>query len=152
MSEAASISTKNLDQMMRALKGPIPTVRIGVLGKQNGRSNSNKTNAEIGVKHEFGLEGMPVRSFLRVPISDNLQKYLDQAGLNNRQVFLQTVRQGSFIVLLQKIGVVAESIVSDAFDTSGFGKWKTSNMARKKVKQTLVETQQLRNSISSEVK
>lgn len=146
------LNTKNLEQFLKALKGKLPSVHVGILGAKNSREKGQKTNAEIGAKHEFGLDGMPVRSFLRVPIQDNLQKYLDEAGLNNNKVLAQSVKQGNILMLLQKIGVVAEAIVSDAFDTGGFGRWKASNMNRKKVKQTLVETQQLRNSITSEVK
>ena len=50
------------------------------------------------------------------------------------------------------MGAVGESIVQDAFSTGGFGKWKPSRMENKQTKQTLVETQQLRNSITSDVK
>jgi hypothetical protein len=50
------------------------------------------------------------------------------------------------------IGETAEKIIQDGFTSCGFGKWKPSDMTHKKVAMTLVETQQLMESISSEVK
>lgn len=56
--------------------------------------------------------------------------------------------------IMRQIGVTAEGIVLEAFDSNGFGKWAPLNpatLAAKKNHQTLVETQQLRNAILHEV-
>lgn len=148
-----------LNDLLRALGvAEIPQAKVGVLGGKDARAGGN-SNASIGMKHEFGevvefggkTFKLPVRSFLRIPIIENMQKYLENAGLND-SVVKDAIKSKSMIDFVKKIGLVGEQIVSDAFSSSGFGRWKPSNMAFKKNHQTLVETQQLRNSITSEVK
>ena len=163
--ESIKLSTKNLDQFVKALKGKMPVARVGILQNTTSRtatqtqnksgkfeSKGNQTNAEIGIAHEFGTEKLPIRSFLRVPLADNLQTYLEKSGAFNKSTLRTVVKEGSVREWVQKIAITAEAVIADAFDTGGFGKWKPSDMKHKKVHQTLVETQQLRNSITSEVK
>lgn len=145
------LNTKNLEKLLKALKGKLPTARVGILG-DSGRSGGKATNAEIGAHHEFGTTKLPQRSFLRIPIQDNLDKVLKASGAFDKDVVRQIITQGSVVPFLKKVAIVAEGIVADAFATGGFGKWKPSDMRRKTNAQTLVETAQLRNSITSEVK
>lgn len=150
MSETVELDTKKLDQLIKAFK-VIPEGKIGVLGSKNGRKDDG-SNATIGAKHEFGQDGMPQRSFLRMPLTENLGEYLENSGTFNEEVLKQVIKEGSIVKWVKEIMIVCEHVVADAFETSGFGKWKLSNMKYKKNHQTLVETQQLRNSITSEVK
>ncbi len=143
---------KGLKNFIAAFKGKIPTARVGILGGKTLRKSEGPTNAEIGLKHEFGKAGMPVRSFLRVPIIEHLQQYLDQSGAFNQDALEKVIAEKSIKNWMSKIALVAEKVVLEGFQTGGFGKWKPSLMAHKKVKMTLVETQQLRNSITSDVK
>ncbi len=151
MSDTIEFKDMGLKNLIKMMKGPLPMAKVGILGDKTKRSDGALSNAEIGAKHEFGDDGMPVRSFLRIPISENLQSYLDKSGALDKTVFEKAIKSGNFEEFIGKVGVVAETIVLDAFDSRGFGRWKESNMKFKKVKQTLVETQQLRNSITSEV-
>lgn len=149
------MNTQPLDKLLKILKENTLSTRVGILGAKNQRSSGAMTsNAEIGVKHEFGdpLQHLPIRSFLRVPITTKLQKYLEEAGAFEKRTINKIIAQGSLEMFLKKLGAICEQIVADAFATGGFGKWKPSNMSLKKNHQTLVETQQLRNSITSEVK
>jgi hypothetical protein len=142
-----------LQRILKAIKGKPPVARVGILGNHAAREdNKGPNNATIGAWHEFGTADLPVRSFLRVPISDNLQSQLEKSGAFTPDALAKVVKQKSLRPWVEKMAVLAEGIVADAFDTGGFGKWKPSDMRYKKVKQTLVETQQLRNSITSEVK
>lgn len=155
--EDMQYDTKILDKLAKTFRGKLPSVKVGILGDTNNRTGEEhgpqlETNASIGAKHEFGEDGMPVRSFLRVPISDNLQKYLENSGAFDQALADKVAKEGGIWLWMEIVGKIAETIVADAFDSGGFGKWKPSNMKFKKVQQTLVETQQLRNSISSEVK
>lgn len=151
-SQTIELNTKGLDQLLKSFRNP-PSIRIGILGTKTNRSGKGATtNATVGAAHEFGTEKLPVRSFLRIPLTDQLDNYLEKAGAFDETVLKDVVRSGSLVEFAKKIATVAERVVLDAFDTSGFGKWQPSNMAHKKVQQTLVETQQLRNSITSEVK
>jgi len=151
------MNVKGLDNLIKALKEKPPTARVGVLGNKAPRIPSEDSgqipnNAEVGVVHEFGNSEHPQRSFLRIPISENLQDYMEKSGALDKETTNEVVKNGSVVPWLKKIAVLAEGIVLDAFDSGGFGKWKPSNMKFKKNQQTLVETQQLRNSITSEVK
>lgn len=148
---------KNLDKLIKALKGKVPVAKVGILGSHAVRTAEEKkemgpNNAEVGATHEFGTSKLPQRSFLRVPITENLQKYLEKSGALDKNVILQAIKDNSLFTFVKKLGAIGEAISLDSFDSGGFGKWKPSNMEFKKNKQTLVETQQLRNSISSEVK
>lgn len=147
------LNVKGLDQLIKALGSKQPIAKVGILGGKNARSTAGvNSNAQIGAWHEFGTTKTPQRSFLRAPISENLQKEMEAAGALDKDVLAEVIARGSVVPWLKKVAVMAEGIVADAFDTGGFGKWKPSNMTRKQNHQTLVETQQLRNSITSEVK
>lgn len=142
-----------MDSFIESLKD-IPVIRVGILGnKSKASKRSTASNASIGVKHEFGQDGMPQRSFLRMPLIERLQPELEfKTGLLTEASIKQVVKERSLKSWMLKIAIVCEAVIADAFDTGGFGKWRPSNMKFKKNKQTLVETQQLRNSITSEVK
>lgn len=157
-----TLEVKGLDALIKVLKSKVPETKVGILGQKASRGISfpknpktkvpNLNNAEVGAFHEFGTSKVPQRSFLRVPIAENLDKRMESSGFLTKEVFEETLKSGTIVPYMKKLGILCEGIVREAFDTSGFGKWKPSNMDQKKVKQTLVETQQLRNSITSEVK
>lgn len=156
MSDTVEYNAKGLKQLLKALKDKMPVARVGVLSSKDSRAAvtkgySGETNAEIGAKHEFGTDGMPVRSFLRVPIAEHLQQYLEKAGAFDEDAVKRVIAEGSLVPWVEKVGLVGEDIVQEAFDTGGFGQWKPSNMKYKHNQQTLVETTQLRKSIASEV-
>lgn len=149
----ADFSTKGLDQILKALKGKQPYARIGILGTSAGRTGGS-SNAQIGAAHEYGTSSLPMRSFLRMPLTDNLDKRLASAGAFNKDALNRLVKEGSMVAWVEKLAILAEAIVGEAFDSGGFGKWAALNpktMASKKVKQILLETGQLRSSITSEV-
>lgn len=155
MSDDTTLNVDGLDKLIRALKKEPPKTRVGVLGSKTVRTSqegASPSNAEIGAAHEFGTTTLPQRSFLRIPISENLQKYMEKSGAFTKEAIQQVLADGSLVPYMKKVATIAEAIVAEAFNTGGFGKWKPSKMDSKKVKQTLVETQQLRNSITSEVK
>lgn len=141
---------KALQKLIDALKNDGSEARVGILGRTNARNDAGETNATIGARHEFGL-GVPQRSFLRMPIEVRLQKEIKSSGLITPKSIKEIIETGTLRPMLQKIAIVGERCVLLAFDSGGFGKWKPSNMENKKVHMTLVETQQLRNSITSEV-
>lgn len=155
--EAFTLNTKNLDAVLKALKENMSRARVGILGDKTNRTSGGKqapTNATIGAYHEFGTDKMPQRSFLRVPIAENLQKNLESSGAFGKDEMMQVAKSGTMLPWLLKISAIAEKIVGDAFDTGGFGKWpkwKTKGYENN-TGMLLVDTQQLRNSITSEVK
>ena len=144
------LNTKGLDQMIKALTKNIPTIKVGVMGDKEDRAQG-KTNSLVGAAHEYGTSRLPRRSFLRVPLTNFLNKEVEKAGGFDKDMFAEVVRKGSILPWMKKIAIMAEKIVLGAFNSAGYGAWKPSNMKYKKTKQTLVETQQLVKSIGSEV-
>ena len=157
--DETTLDTKLLEALVRTLNATPREVRVGILGNTNARKGGAGSNAEIGAKHEFGevveLNGhqykLPVRSFLRMPLTLKLHEYMAKNPRFTEDGLKQVLHDENLDMWFQQLGIMAEAIVLEAFQTRGFGQWKPSNMKFKTVKQTLVETQQLRNSITSEV-
>ena len=157
--EQPTINVKGLDQLLKALKAKPPTARIGILSGSAPRTSAeakNPSNAEIGAVHEFGSikRNIPSRSFLRVPLTELLNKRLESSGALDKDVMAAVIKSGTVTPWLTRIMVIAEGIVSDAFDSGGFGKWKKWKDPgyQNNTGMLLVDTQQLRNSITTEVK
>lgn len=146
------VNTKALDSLLLALQDSKVTGRLGVLAGKTQRQSDQVTNATIGAAHEYGTSKLPMRSFLRMPLAEMLPKKVQSAGLLDEEVILQVILRQSTLPWLKLVMVQAEACVLEAFDTGGFGKWPESDMTNKKNHQTLVETQQLRNSITWDVK
>lgn len=147
-----SLNKKGLNNFLRMLDAEkLPMAKVGVLGRTDTRKDQS-TNAEIGLRHEFGTDKLPMRSFLRMPLTENFQKYVNKSkGFFDEKLLEKLANEQSLEGLVRILGTIGESIVIDGFDTGGFGRWKPSNMKYKKVQQTLIESQQLRDSITHEV-
>jgi phage gpG-like protein len=123
-------------------------VQVGIFSS-SARIDSDLTNGDIGAVHEFGSmsQHIPQRSFLRMPLTTRLK---DNVSSNWGEIIL---RQG-FNSALRKLGVMGENTVQKAFATGGFGIWpklKPATIARKRSSAILIDTAQLRRSISSRV-
>lgn len=145
-------NVKGLEQLLKALKAKPPVARVGIIGDNNARRDG-PTNAEVGAAHEFGTSKLPQRSFLRVPVSENLEKEMESAQLFDKDALAEVLKQGSVIPWMNRVAISAEACIADAFNTGGNGKWPawknpdyTNNAG-----QLLVDTTQLRNSILSDV-
>ena len=134
---------KNIWKMKRITKKNFVDLLVGSM-----EAGMSQSNATIGMKHEFGID-VPQRSFLRMPLTEQMQKYVNNKNAFDKEALLKVVKDKSIVPWLKKLGIIAENIVGDAFHTRGFGKWPVSAMFRKTNHQTLVETTQLRESITS---
>jgi len=140
-----------LEKIMRAFKDSKgPSVAIGIMGSST--RSDGQSNAVVGAAHEFGTSRLPKRSFLREPITENLDKKLYAGGKFSDAEMKQVIREAGLKAWLNRIAILSEQVVQEAFDTAFGGRWKRSNMKYKKNHQTLVESQQLRNAITSEVR
>lgn len=147
------LENRNLRQVMKALK-TMPVAKIGILadsGKNPRKGEDAPNNATVGAAHEYGTSRLPVRSFLRQPLSENLERFLEASDAFSKQALAEVVRLGTMRPWMEKMAIVAEEVVAGAFDTGGYGQWQPSDMTNKTNYQTLVETTQLRDSITSEV-
>lgn len=154
--EDTKLDMKGLEKFIKALKeSPNVEGRIGVLGDKANRSKSDSaglSNADVGAKHEFGV-GVPKRSWLREPITDHLANDLKKSGALEKDVMAQVIKTGSVIPWLKKVMIVAEGVVQEAFASGGYGKWAPWRPGyQSNTGMILVDTTQLRDSITSEVK
>lgn len=158
-----TINVKGLDSLLKALKGKQPLARVGVMAKnhyaqlepEQKQPSHIPTNDEVGAAHEYGApaRGLPQRSFLRVPISDKLQKYMESSGALDKDVMNDVLKLGSVLPWMKKIAALANQIVFDAFDSGGFGawpKWKNPSYTNN-AGMLLVDSTQLRGAIIHEV-
>lgn len=147
-----TLDVKGLEQILKALKAKPPVARIGILGGGARFGQKATTNAEVGAAHEFGTSKLPQRSFLRVPISENLQKRMEATQALDKDTLKEVIQSGSVLGWITKVAIIAENIVLDAFDSNGFGKWPSWKSGyTNNTGQILVDTQQLRNSITYDV-
>lgn len=150
-SKAIDLRIEPLEKLLKALKKG-GTIKVGILGDKDARKHGGGSNATIGLKHEFGLDGMPERSFLRMPIGSHLQRFLDKKGLFDKDALDKVFKKSSITPWLKKIGLAAEECIQDAFETGGFGQWAPwKGSYKSKTGQILVDTTDLRDSISSQV-
>jgi len=145
------LNLEGFNKFVKALQSTAK-VKVGVLAAENNRIGSGPTNAEIGAKHEFGIDGMPMRSFLRAPLTNNLGKSLEKYGQFNEDLLNLVVESKSISPWLKLIGVIGEKVVKDAFAQQGPGwePWRIPGYSSK-IGMILQDSQQLVKSISSEV-
>lgn len=151
-----TLNLDGLDALARALRRDPPQIRVGILGAGGARSDG-RTNAQVGVNHEFGAPraNLPRRSFLREPLADRMPEALEASGAFDKDSLAHVLRERSLLTWARKVAALAEAVVLGAFDSGGYGKWaplKPATLRRKRNAQILVETQQLRNSVATEVK
>lgn len=152
--DAYTLNIRGLNQILKALKVRPPVARVGILGDKNSRTGKSNSNATVGAAHEFGTSKMPRRSFLREPLTDHLNSEIESSGALDKDVLAQVIKEGTTLPWIKKIALLAEKVVLEGFSTGGYGKWapwKTPGYVSN-TGQILVDTQQLRNSITSEVK
>lgn len=145
------MDTKGLDKFIAAFK-TAPKIKIGILSAGR-RHDSDLTNADIGAKHEFGDEGVPMRSFLRVPISDHLAKFIEKSDMFDKDVLSKVVAERDLKPWMEKLAILSQSVVMEAFASEGFGKWPQWQTPgyNNKTGMLLQDTLQLRDSITYEI-
>ncbi len=121
-------------------------------GHKKGKKDSPVSNAEIGLVHEKGskAKNLPRRSWLEVPLQDHLNEVFKNMGAEVLMDMLVNQPKKAF----QNLGFACEQIILKGFETGGFGKWKAlkaSTITRKGSDRILVDTAQLKKSVTSEV-
>ena len=167
------VNSDALEDLQATLMSKFVT-RVGILGSKVSRNTtittkqgfhkagkvaSPKTNAEIGLLHEKGslTQHIPRRSFLEMPL------IMHSEGLKSIKESLVPVfsttdsigkRKSMWRQAYVKLGMLAENIVQTAFESRGFGQWapdSAGTIKRKHSDQPLIDTAQLRRSITSDV-
>jgi phage gpG-like protein len=142
---------KQLEGIEKAIKEKIYT-KVGILGNKPRNDEESEeviTNAEIGIIHEFGSikRNIPPRSFLRMPVQTKAKQIKKQL-LKNKKKYEKSIASGDISKLFEDLGIAAEVVIQEAFETGGFGKWQELKHREGTI---LVDTSQLRGSITSKV-
>lgn len=179
--EQAAKVEANLDGLNKLLKGLNSQyfVRIGIIGSKAGAQHKGTelTNAKLGSIHEQpNNDGkkIPKRSFLEMPLKLKLNFKENEATMKEiKKGFWKAFFTGAFNKnaaqqFYAQLGAKALDIVIGAFETNGYGNWKSWSKAyerrrinkvkgKKKREQfwlnhnILTDTGQLRRSISFKV-
>lgn len=127
-----------------------PKVYIGIPSSNNARQGASN-NATIAAVHEMGApsRGIPARPFLIPTMERNAEKYTTLMAQGFRNA-LQDKEKAAEVY--EKIGLVASSDVKDYIVSGQFVPLKQSTIDRKGSSKPLLDTGEMRNSISYEVK
>jgi phage gpG-like protein len=113
------------DEMLENIISVLNTkeaVKIGVLGKSQGRSGPGPSNVELAVTHEFGKGIVPRRSFLRLTANtahDKFQSFID-ASANG---IFKAITENRWHEILELFGAKWTEYVHDTFEAQGYGTW-----------------------------
>ena len=140
-----------LEKLIEGLEGDY-SIDVGVFSEA--KTPDGKQVAEYGAYNEFGSivvkDRPPKRSFIRMPIEQKQDK-IETYVAGKAQGHLET---GDVKAIFQDIGIAAESVIQEAFDTQGFGAWKPdadSTVARKGSSAPLIDDGTLRKAVTSRV-
>ena len=123
-------------------------VKAGILAKDGSNNHSEGiTVFQIGMIHEFGApeKNIPRRSFIRVPIENNIKDITKLIENNHKLVSENSM---SAKVALDRIGLKAQNTIKKSFRDND---WKANSRAtvkRKGSSRPLIDTGQLIGSIS----
>ena len=141
--------------MIEKLEGKIAeimglSVVVGVTAKSNARSDE-LTNADLAMIHEFGspAHNIPERSFLRKPLINNAEAV---ANLAKNAIGKFIAGEISAAEALGVIGEEAKGISKEAVTNGIAPSLKPATIKRKKSSKPLIDTGQLINSITYEVR
>lgn len=156
MSRHASVSVKvlkdldpkALDRLRQRLVGDNRVVNVGV--PEGKREEDGTPVAMIAAVHEFGSpsQGIPERSFLRVAVQRNRQKYV---RLNRINLVKMLRGQATVDQALGQLGEMAKGDVQTEIRSGDFAPLKPATIKRKGSSRPLIDTGQMVQSIAWEL-
>ena len=105
---------------------------IGIIGSKNTRpAEGDIDNAGLGLVHEFGsiIRNIPPRSWLRMPITNNVEKILKDVRSQKNKIEKGVVQNDDPKFLYNVLGQSADAQIQEAFDSAGFGTWQQKQSA-----------------------
>ena len=128
-----------------------PKVYIGVPASKNGMHEGGINMATLLALHVLGApsRGIPQRDPLRPPLIANAQRYSDLLALGLKHALANGTDPK---LVYEKIGIVAANDVKDYFITGNFKALSEKTIKAKGSSKPLIDTGELRNSISYEVR
>jgi len=125
-------------------------VYVGIPSSENARQGATN-NATIAAVHELSApsRGIPARPFLIPTMRNNAEKYTTLMAQGFRNALQDRTKASE---VYEKIGLVASNDVKDYIVSGQFVPLKESTIDRKGSSKPLIDTGELRNSISYEVR
>lgn len=151
-----------LSKLIEMFRDKGPVIKVGILEntahfqKNAGDSGAvgDMGTADIGAVHEFGGwsggHRIPRRSFLRMPLETQFQKFLKSADITEETI-KRSLKAGNFDPVANKLARVAKACVDAAFESGGFGFWPPHSPDYKTDGTLLVDTGQLKAAVSTEI-
>ena len=140
-----------LEDLIKDLEGK-HSVDVGVF--KDAKTPEGKQVAEYGAKNEFGTVTEPIipqRSFIKMPIEAKGEK-IEAYTIKHMKEHLEN---SDVQAIFDDIGIGAESVIQEAFDTRGFGTWAPdadSTIRAKGTDSILIWSGLLRQAITSRSK
>jgi hypothetical protein len=127
------------------------SVFVGFLEGAHGKGPI--TNAQLAYIHEHGAPGanIPARPFLRPPIEDNDAKLVEILTKGLKRA-LNTLVVSDVDVAYERTGLAAVGMVQNYMSTGRFTPLKPATVRRKGSSQPLIDTGQLRQSVTHVVR
>ena len=128
-----------------------PKVYIGVPASKNGMHEGGINMATLLAIHVLGApsRGIPQRDPLRPPLIANARRYTDLLALGLKNALSDGTDPK---LVYEKIGIVASNDVKDYFVSGNFKPLDQKTIDRKGSSKPLLDTGELRNSITYEVR
>ena len=124
------------------------TVDVGILASEGKHQDSESTVAEIGYKHEFGLVGMPERSFIRSTINGQARDIKTVIRSQYKKVLDGSITTKEGLGIL---GSFTAGLIQEKFTDNDWAPNSEKTQAKKGSATPLIDTGQLRQSISFKV-
>ena len=141
------------DKATRAPETPEEALFRAVMRQHGAEPEGAISNPALGAIHEFGSKkrNIPARSWLRMPILLYLRPAVEGRG---RAFWKSVVSTKGLRPALKKLGIVAENVIQNAFESGGFGHWQALKPATIKAKGStsiLIDSAQFRKAVASKV-
>lgn len=149
MSVAVRDTDKGLKAMLKKLSGASGKVAIGVLGSTAGKSHGATTLYDVAAANEFGTSRIPERSFLRGTIDTNHGKILTFCKKQGAEVVRGKI---SNEIALERIGAFVQGLIQARIAAGIEPANAESTIAAKGSSKPLIDSGQLRASITYEVR
>ena len=124
------------------------TVDVGILSSEGKHEDSSMSVAQIGFFHEFGTAMTPERSFIRSTINGQSRDIKKVAQAQYKKVLNGTITTEDGLGVL---GAFTAGLIQEKFTSNDWAPNTDRTQARKGSSTPLIDTGQLRQSISFKV-
>lgn len=149
MSASVRVKDNGLDRRLKELKGIGGKVAIGVLGSTAGKSHGATTLYDVAAANEFGTSSIPERSFLRDTIDANRAKVVAFCAKQGAEVVRGKISNAT---ALERIGAFVQGLIQARIAAGIAPANKQSTIDAKGSSKPLIDSGQLRSSITFEVR